>query len=54
MEAESRLVIARSEEGKTKRVKVIKRHTLPVMRKLSSRDVIHNTVTTVNKTELYV
>lgn len=34
MEAESRLVIARSEEGKTKRVKVIKRHTLPVMRKV--------------------
>ena len=36
MEAESRLVIARSEERKTKRVKVIKRYKLPVMRKVKS------------------
>lgn len=36
MEAESRLVIARSEEGKTKRVKMIKRYKLSVMRKVKS------------------
>lgn len=36
MEAESRLVIARSEEGKTKRVEMIKRYKLSVMRKVKS------------------